>query len=137
MTEPLPTSADVAAVSAVDCAHGIPINLVCGACNAEQPNEIDATLAERGSRYGDFTKHAAVTQSIKSALFDCRHRESMPAYMVEALEMIAHKMGRIVNGDPFYHDSWHDIVGYAKLVADRLATPTDRPGLTGNWPEGE
>ncbi len=86
--------------------------------------DIAQTLAERGNRYGDFTKHAAVTQAIKTALFDCRHRESLPAYMVEALEMIAHKMGRIVNGDPHYHDSWHDIVGYAKLVADRLAVST-------------
>lgn len=85
--------------------------------------DIAATLEERGSRYGDFTKHAAVTQAIKAALFDCRHRGSLPAYMVEALEMIAHKMGRIVNGDPHYHDSWHDIVGYAKLVADRLEAP--------------
>jgi hypothetical protein len=82
---------------------------------------IDSTLAERGSRYGDFAKHADVTQAIKNAMFDCRHRETMPAYMVEALEMIAHKLGRIVNGDPFYADSWHDIIGYAKLVEDRLA----------------
>lgn len=105
-----------------DCAHGVPMALVCGACEDTQPlTGIDATLAERGSRYGDFTKHAAVSQAIKTALFNCRHRESLPAYMVEALEMIAHKMGCIVNGDPHYHDSWHDIVGYAKLVADRLA----------------
>jgi hypothetical protein len=34
--------------------------------------------------------------------------------------MIAHKIGRIVNGDPRYADSWVDIAGYAKLVADRL-----------------
>ncbi len=81
---------------------------------------IDETLAERGSRYGDFGKHASVSQAIKAVLFDCRHRESLPAYQVEALEMIAHKMARIVNGDPDFHDSWHDIVGYAKLVADRL-----------------
>lgn len=107
-----------------DCAHGIPMHLVCGACEPDATlSSIDATLAERGSRYGDFTKHAAVSQAIKAALFDCRHRESLPAYMVEALEMIAHKMGRIVNGDPHYHDSWHDIVGYAKLVADRLTKP--------------
>ena len=39
----------------------------------------------------------------------------------ESLEMVAHKIGRILNGDPDYHDSWRDIVGYAKLVADRLA----------------
>jgi hypothetical protein len=27
-----------------------------------------------------------------------------------------------LNGDPEFHDSWHDIVGYAKLVADSLAS---------------
>jgi hypothetical protein len=34
--------------------------------------------------------------------------------------MIAHKLGRIVNGDPNYVDSWVDIAGYATLVAKRL-----------------
>lgn len=38
----------------------------------------------------------------------------------EALEMIAHKIARILNGDPNYADSWHDVAGYATLVADRL-----------------
>lgn len=38
----------------------------------------------------------------------------------EALDMICHKIGRILNGDPDYADSWHDIAGYAQLVADRL-----------------
>jgi hypothetical protein len=38
----------------------------------------------------------------------------------EALDMIFHKIGRIVNGDPDYADSWIDIAGYATLVADRL-----------------
>lgn len=38
----------------------------------------------------------------------------------EALEMIAHKIGRILNGDPNYKDSWTDIAGYAQLVADTL-----------------
>ena len=33
---------------------------------------------------------------------------------------------RILNGDPNYHDSWHDIIGYTKLVADELQAPTDR-----------
>ena len=30
------------------------------------------------------------------------------------------KIARILNGDSNYHDSWHDIIGYAKLVADQL-----------------
>ncbi len=38
----------------------------------------------------------------------------------EALDMVCHKVGRIVNGDPDYADSWIDIAGYTKLVADRL-----------------
>lgn len=46
--------------------------------------------------------------------------------MAEALFMIAHKIGRIVNGDPWYADSWIDIAGYAKLVADRLENNIER-----------
>jgi len=38
----------------------------------------------------------------------------------EALEMIAHKIARILNGDPNYADNWIDIAGYATLVANRL-----------------
>jgi hypothetical protein len=38
----------------------------------------------------------------------------------EALEMIQHKIARILNGDPDYFDNWHDIAGYATLVAMRL-----------------
>lgn len=85
-------------------------------------NELDATLAERGTRYGRFTKHAEVTQQLKKVMFRHRPREELESDMVEALEMIVHKIGRILNGDPGYADSWTDIAGYAKLVADRLAT---------------
>jgi hypothetical protein len=38
----------------------------------------------------------------------------------ESLEMIAHKIGRILNGDPDYDDSWLDIEGYSKLVRDEI-----------------
>lgn len=78
---------------------------------------ISGTLAERGSRYGEFLEHARITQAIKAA---SPNWEGLAADQREALEMIAHKVGRILNGDPNYHDSWHDMVGYAKLVADRL-----------------
>ena len=92
-----------------------------------KPNTgIDATLAERGSRYGSFTGHAAITQAIKNAMYSVPGWAKLADDQKEALEMIAHKVGRILNGDPNYHDSWHDIVGYAKLVADRLQ-PADAP----------
>ena len=83
------------------------------------PN-LAATLAERGTRYGDFSEHARITQTLKSAMADSQNWRSLMPDQREALEMIQHKVGRILNGDPNYHDSWHDIVGYAKLIADRL-----------------
>lgn len=52
----------------------------------------------------------------------------------EALEMIAHKIARIVNGDPGYLDNWNDLAGYAQLVAQELTRgPTNvdrRPTYT-------
>lgn len=87
-----------------------------------QATGIDQTLAQRGSRYGKFSDHAEVTQTLK-AIFRARMGEKwdhLADDQKEALEMIAHKLGRIVNGDPNYADSWVDIAGYSKLVADRL-----------------
>lgn len=85
-------------------------------------NELTLTLQERGRRYGTFVGHAQVTQQLKEVMvlaLKARGR-NLADDQQEALEMIAHKIGRIVNGDPDYADSWHDIAGYAQLVADRL-----------------
>ena len=84
--------------------------------------DITATLTERGQRYGRFTGHAEVTQDLKTCIRDHlrNRRKVLAADQREALDMITHKIGRIINGDPDYADSWHDIAGYAQLVADRL-----------------
>jgi len=81
--------------------------------------DIDTTLQERGERYGKFVEHARITQELKRTMFANMNYE-LSADQAEALEMIAHKLGRIVNGDPNYVDSWVDIAGYATLVAKRL-----------------
>ena len=89
--------------------------------------EIVHILEERGKRYGAFAGHALITQSLKAMMADYKVQgEVYPRWNMlavdqrEALEMIAHKIGRILNGDPDYADSWDDIAGYAKLVGDRL-----------------
>jgi hypothetical protein len=82
--------------------------------------DITATLAQRGNRYGVFASHAKITQDIKRAMAQ-GNWGTLADDQRECLEMLAHKVGRILNGDPNYHDSWHDMVGYCKLVADRLA----------------
>jgi hypothetical protein len=86
----------------------------------KKPTDVAAVLDERGTRYGPFTGHARITQHLKAVMFTYRNKQDLDDDMVEALEMIAHKIGRILNGDPHYADSWVDIAGYAKLVADRL-----------------
>ena len=83
-------------------------------------SNIDETLAERGSRYGEFDSHAEVTQSIKAAMGSGNNWQELPDDMKEAMEMVAHKFGRILNGDPYYVDSWTDCIGYLRLVEKRL-----------------
>jgi hypothetical protein len=77
-------------------------------------------LEERGARYGKFTGHALITQNIKEVMYSTEKFATLQPDQKEALEMIAHKIGRILNGDPDYDDSWKDIAGYAELVAKRL-----------------
>lgn len=81
---------------------------------------VNDTLAERGSRYGDFRAHAEITQGLKGVMQQTPGWWRLTASMKESLEMIAHKVGRILNGDPNYDDSWLDIAGYATLVVDEL-----------------
>lgn len=77
-------------------------------------------LSEREKRYGNFADHAEITQGLKIEMRSAPKWYALSVDQTEALEMIAHKIGRILNGDPNYADSWVDIAGYAKLVADRL-----------------
>ena len=85
-------------------------------------SDIDVILADRGSKYGKFTDHARVTISLKAVLSQrlIERDVLIDDDQQEALHMICHKLGRIVNGDLDYADSWDDIAGYAKLVGDRL-----------------
>ena len=85
-------------------------------------NSVDAILDERGKRYGTFEGHAEIAQFYKTGLMgflDSRNK-FLANDQQEALDMIFHKIARIINGDANYADSWVDIAGYAKLVADRL-----------------
>jgi hypothetical protein len=81
---------------------------------------IEKTLDERGSNYGEFASHADITQCLKQVMHRTEGWNRLSNDKREALEMIVHKIGRILNGNPEFHDSWHDIVGYAKLAADRV-----------------
>jgi hypothetical protein len=82
----------------------------------------DETINERAQDYGKFKDGAALMQGMKRLVADHAqaHDKTFADDQWEALEMILHKIGRIVNGNPDKVDSWVDIAGYATLVADRL-----------------
>lgn len=81
---------------------------------------IDDILTERGARYGAFATHAAISQALEDVMRATPGWAKLPADAKEALKMNVHKAARILNGDPNYADSWDDIAGYARLVADRI-----------------
>ncbi len=112
---------DLQAKLPVELPQEAPVEMTWTA-TADDHGEIVATLTERGHRYGKFSGHAQVTQGIKRIMAEHARAndKTFTDSQWEALEMIAHKIGRIVNGDPDYADSWIDIAGYAKLVADEL-----------------
>ena len=89
---------------------------------ANDQGEIVALLTERGHEYGPFRDGAALMQGMKRLMADHAraHDKTFSDDQWEALEMIVHKIGRIVNGNPDKVDHWKDIAGYAMLVADRL-----------------
>ena len=96
-------------------------------------SDIDETLNERGKRYGLFVDYAEISQNIKSAMYKAAKYQDLTRDKKEALEMIAHKIARILNGDSNYHDNWHnwhDIIGYATIVADTIIQ--ENPELIGD-----
>ena len=94
---------------------------------------VDATLNERGKRYGDFRTQATLSQTLsyvwRNHYYQVHGRDptSLPPFLNEAVEMIFHKLARAANGDPLYIDSWRDVSAYAQLIVDCLK---DFPGAS-------
>jgi hypothetical protein len=110
MTECTLCCRDTDPINAVDCTmKDCPMNIAYVR---------DPLLVEREKTHGSFIEHATITQALKDQMhhganwskLSCRHKES--------LEMIQHKIGRILGGNPEYKDHWDDIAGYAKLASE-------------------
>jgi len=89
----------------------------------EPMSDIDAVLAERGKTHGNFNINCKVSQQIKRNLREFTGWHKLDESKRESLDMIAHKIGRIIAGDPDFADHWVDIAGYAQLVANDLTNP--------------
>lgn len=82
--------------------------------------DIQEILTERKSQHGDFTDHARITQSLKNVMRVEAGFERLTNIQIEAVDMIFHKIGRILAGNPNHQDHWDDIAGYATLVSQRI-----------------
>jgi hypothetical protein len=84
--------------------------------------DVDQVLDSRAKDYGKFIEGAEIMQILKRLVHNYIEARGTPLAFDqrEAIDMIIHKLGRIINGNPDKVDHWVDIAGYATLVADRL-----------------
>lgn len=87
---------------------------------APEADTTEQLITERGSRYGKFKYGAEIMQELKDVMREVDGWHNLTPSQREALDMIQHKIGRILNGDPTYDDSWKDIAGYATLIVNEL-----------------
>lgn len=85
-----------------------------------ETNRIDSTLQERGSRYGSFNDLAQISQALCEVMRATPGWKRLTPSQREALEMIQHKIARMLNGDPTYEDNAVDIVGYSTLMLKNM-----------------
>lgn len=90
------------------------------AASDASPYFVDSTLAERAETYGEYANACAIVQTIKNVYRRRGNWGRLNESQRESLDMIASKIARILNGDPNYSDSWHDIAGYAQLIVKQL-----------------
>lgn len=92
---------------------------------------IQETLASRAGTHGDFRENGRIMQRLKDTArtgfnwpYEMMRAGSNPLTpeQCEAIDMIFHKVGRILSGNPNEPDHWFDIAGYATLIVNILET---------------
>ena len=80
---------------------------------------MDDLLEQRQQTHGDFTDVALVAQATKDIWRTGTGWKNLSPVQREGLEMIAHKIARIICGNPNHLDHYIDIVGYAQRIIER------------------
>jgi hypothetical protein len=82
--------------------------------------DLDSTLNTRHETYGKFEVNATIAQGFKRFARATNNWDKLSGDQKEALDQMFSKIGRLLTGDPNHYDTWHDLAGYATLVADKL-----------------
>lgn len=86
-------------------------------------DNIDTLLDERQKTHGDYAHHAFITQELKHVMQTQQNWLRLSPSQREALDMIAHKIGRVLAGNPNHADHWDDIAGYSRLASKQIGRP--------------
>lgn len=81
---------------------------------------VNKTITLRHDTHGTFVSAARISRNIKRAFYSSRNWHNIPDDMAEALDMVANKIGRILDGDFNHVDHWVDLSGYPTLIVKRL-----------------
>lgn len=90
------------------------------------PTPTEKLIKERGKTHGAYADHARVTQRLKAIIHDelarrkGRKQRDLSAPQLETIDMILHKIGRVIAGDPDIHDHWDDMAGYATIASKEI-----------------
>lgn len=90
---------------------------------------------QRGAVHGNFEEGARISQGTMQLWQTGSKWNELTDAQRECLHMIAHKVHRILTGNPNHQDHWDDIAGYAHLAipdhpvaqAAEVARKEDRP----------
>jgi hypothetical protein len=88
----------------------------------ETGSKLSQTLAQREQTHGGFRNNSRPTQELKEIFRKTPGWDNLHPYEREALDMIVHKIGRILaianrtNDPTTRQDAWHDVAGYATLA---------------------
>ena len=88
-------------------------------------DEVNIAVNIRDSSYGGFEGISDTCQKFKDIARDCPSWKNLEASEREGLDMIFHKITRILYSPGKIRDSWVDIGGYAKATLKAL----DREGV--------
>lgn len=80
--------------------------------------ELTKVLEERGNDYGDFELISKAAAELRQTMASsgCEYSDAQQ----EAINMICHKMARLIFGNRNKQDTWLDIAGYATLIVNIL-----------------
>lgn len=84
-------------------------------------------LDSRLKTHGEYGKFAEVEQSLQEVMRNAEGFKKLSPTQKSVLNMIQHKIARILAGSPDHLDHWRDLLGYGQRALDELQK---KPGAT-------